>query len=135
MSRKTVLCKKLTVAQPLIQFPAFYRTHQFINIFPTAYHLPESPSHLISSVHPTPFLTHILQCTAALWGTHRPGNLQMPWWYNKLCDKKYQEIMNDRTLNLTNCYWIGKTKSKEPHTMNNTIPNLTIIYYSEKTEE
>jgi len=42
MSRKTVLPEKLTVAQPLIEFPAFYRTRQFITIFPTAYHLPES---------------------------------------------------------------------------------------------
>ena len=42
--------------------------------------------------------------------------------------------MNDRTLNLTNCYWID-TKSKEPQAMNNTIPNLTIIYCSETPEE
>jgi len=59
MSQRKVLPKKLAVAQLLIQFPAFYRTCQFVTIFTT-------PSHLISLVHPTPFLTHILQCTAAL---------------------------------------------------------------------
>jgi len=42
MSQRTVLPEKLTVAQSLIQLPAFYRTRQFITIFPTAYHLPES---------------------------------------------------------------------------------------------
>jgi len=42
MSQRRVPPEKLTVAQVLIQFPAFYRTRQFIAIFPTAYHLPES---------------------------------------------------------------------------------------------
>ena len=43
--------------------------------------------------------------------------------------------MNDRTLNHTDRYWIDTKKSKETQAMNNTIPNLTIIYYSEKTEK
>jgi len=42
MSKRTVLPEKLTVAQLLIQFPAFYRTRAFITIFITAYHLPDS---------------------------------------------------------------------------------------------
>ena len=42
MSRRTVLRNKLTVAQLLIQLPPLYRTRQFITIFPTAYHMPES---------------------------------------------------------------------------------------------
>jgi len=42
MSQRTVPPEKLRVAQLLIQLPPFYRTRQFITIFPTAYHLPES---------------------------------------------------------------------------------------------
>jgi len=42
MSRRTVLPEKLRVAQLLIQFTAFYRTHTFITIFTTAYHMPDS---------------------------------------------------------------------------------------------
>jgi len=42
MSRRTVLPEKLTVAQLLIEFPAYYRTDTFITIFILAYHLPDS---------------------------------------------------------------------------------------------
>ena len=66
MSKTTVLPENLTVAQLIIQFPNFYRTCKFIIIFTTAYHLPDSPSHLISLVHPTSFfLKHILQGTTS----------------------------------------------------------------------
>jgi len=36
MLLRTVLREKLTVAQQLIQFIVFYRTHRFITIFTTA---------------------------------------------------------------------------------------------------
>jgi len=38
-------------------------------------------------------------------------------------------------LTLSNTVKLAQTKSKEPQAMNNTIPNLTIIYCSETTEE
>ena len=38
-------------------------------------------------------------------------------------------------LTLSNTVKLAQTKSKEPQAMNNTIPNLTNIYYSETTEE
>jgi len=38
-------------------------------------------------------------------------------------------------LTLPTAIELAQTKSKEPQAMNNTIPNLTIIYCSETTEE
>jgi len=38
-------------------------------------------------------------------------------------------------LTLSNTVKLAQTKSKEPQAINNTIPNLTIIYRSETTEE
>jgi len=38
-------------------------------------------------------------------------------------------------LTLSNTVKLGQTKSKEPQSMSNTIPNLTIIYCSETTDE
>jgi len=38
-------------------------------------------------------------------------------------------------LTLPTAIELAQTKSKEPQAMNNTIPNLTIIYCSEITEE
>jgi hypothetical protein len=38
-------------------------------------------------------------------------------------------------LNLPPAIKLAQTKSKETQAMNNTIPKLTIIYYSETTEE
>ena len=38
-------------------------------------------------------------------------------------------------LTLPTATELAQTKSKEPQAMNNTIPNLTIIYCSETTEE
>ena len=38
-------------------------------------------------------------------------------------------------LTLPTAIELTQTKSKETQTMNNTIPNLTIIYCSETTEE
>jgi hypothetical protein len=38
-------------------------------------------------------------------------------------------------LTLPTTIKLAHTKSKESQAMNNTIPNLTIIYYSETTEE
>jgi len=39
------------------------------------------------------------------------------------------------TLTLPTANELAQTKSKEAQAMNNTIPNLTIIYCSETTEE
>jgi len=38
-------------------------------------------------------------------------------------------------LTLPNTVKLAQTKSKETQVMNNTIPNLAIIYYSETTEK
>ena len=38
-------------------------------------------------------------------------------------------------LTLPNTIELTQTKSKKTQAMNNTIPNLTIIYYSETTED
>jgi len=38
------------------------------------------------------------------------------------------------TLTLPTAIELAQTKSKETQAMNSTIPNLTIIYYSETTE-
>jgi len=38
-------------------------------------------------------------------------------------------------LTLSNTVKLAQSKSKEPQAMNNTIPNLRIIYCSETTEE
>jgi len=38
-------------------------------------------------------------------------------------------------LTLPTAIELAQTKSKEPQAINNTLPNLTIIYYSETTEE
>jgi len=38
-------------------------------------------------------------------------------------------------LTLPTAIELAQTKSKETQAMNNTIPNLTIIYYSETTEQ
>jgi hypothetical protein len=94
-----------------------------------------TPSHLISLVYPPSLLTHILQCTKSLWGTHKYSNLQMPWQCNKLSNKKYQKMMNDRNRNWQTTVKLAQTKPKESQATNNTNPNLTIIYYSETTEE
>jgi hypothetical protein len=39
------------------------------------------------------------------------------------------------TLNLPTATELAQTKSKQTQAMNNTIPNLTIIYYSETEEK
>jgi hypothetical protein len=39
------------------------------------------------------------------------------------------------TITLPTAIKLAYTKLKEPQVMNNTIPKLTIIYYSETTEE
>jgi hypothetical protein len=38
-------------------------------------------------------------------------------------------------LTLPTAIELAQTKSKETQAMNNTIPNLTVTYYSETTEE
>ena len=67
MSWRTVLPKKLTVAQLLIQVLFFCKTHRFITIFTTAW---LTPSYLISSANLPSVLTHILQ-----WRTSQLGSI------------------------------------------------------------
>jgi len=78
MSWRRYLPEKLTVAQLLIQFPAFHTTHQFITIFTTAQ---LTPSHPISVAHLPSVLTNILHLTSPLRPVclvHFKSNADMP---------------------------------------------------------
>jgi len=63
MSQRKVLPEKPTVAQLLIQFPAFYRTRTFITIFTTAWF---KTFNLIPLAHLSSVLTYILHWTTSL---------------------------------------------------------------------
>ena len=132
ISQTIVLPEKLTVAQLLIQFLVFYRTHRFTTIFTPVW---LTPPHLIPSAHLPSVLTYILHGTTSLMRLIGSVHFKYHAGASKCGTKKVRQT-NNRTPNVMFRSYIGTsniqwTSNPRPHQL---YPKLHILNSNNQTK-